>query len=111
MNNNRLGDISKEWIKYQSITEYDVDWLIFQVQELRAENKRIKQLSYRNAYEQGKFDTNMKVWYEIPRVEKQNERYREAIVRAKTLLANIGDDTSSKMSAISILTKPLEGEE
>ena len=41
---------------------------------------------------------------------QQNKRYREAIVRAKTLLANIGDDTSSKMSAISILSKPLEGE-
>ena len=48
------------------------------VQELEEENKRIRQMKYHEAYEQGKFDTNMKVWYEMPKLEQQNKRYREA---------------------------------
>src|SRR5699024_9444002 len=62
------------------------DWLYLyakeqseRVQELEEENKRIRQMKYYEAYEQGKFDTNMKVWYEIPKLEKQNKRYREAL--------------------------------
>ena len=59
-----------------------VDWLVEQaerVQELEEENKRIRQMKYHEAYEQGKFDTNMKVWYEVPKLEQQIRRYREAL--------------------------------
>src|SRR5699024_4116763 len=56
-----------------------INYLIERVQELEEENKRIRQIKYHEAYEQGKFDTNMKVWYEIPKLEKQNKRYREAL--------------------------------
>ena len=49
------------------------------VQKLEEENKRIRQMKYHEAYEQGKFDTNMKVWYEMPKLEQQNKRYREAL--------------------------------
>lgn len=64
------------------LLESDISYLIKQaerVQELEEENRRIRQMKYHEAYEQGKFDTNMKVWYEIPKLEQQNKRYREAI--------------------------------
>src|SRR5690625_2117916 len=64
------------------ISVNDIYWLIAQaerVQELEGENKRIRQMKYHEAYEQGKFDTNMKVWYEMPKLEQQSKRYREAL--------------------------------
>ena len=75
------------------------------VQELEEENKRIRQMKYHEAYEQGKFDTNMKVWYEMPKLEQQNKRYREAIKRA------IGKfNYDEHQEGMSILQKALECE-
>lgn len=34
---------------------------------------------YHNAYEQGKFDTNMAVWYEVPALKEELETYKEAL--------------------------------
>src|SRR5690625_1019669 len=64
------------------ISVNDIYWLIAQaerVQELEKENKRIRQMKYHEAYEQGKFDTNMKVWYEMPKLEQQNKRCRKVL--------------------------------
>ena|SRR5699024_1905628 len=49
------------------------------VHELEEENKRIRQIKYHEAYEQGKFDTNMKVWYEMPKLEQQNKELLEGL--------------------------------
>src|SRR5690625_2452962 len=80
------------------ISVNDIYWLIAQaerVQELEKENSRIRQMKYHEAYEQGKFDTNMKVWYEYPKLEQQNKRYREALelIKLKTLDIKGNKDT------------------
>src|SRR5690625_8004169 len=62
--------------------EGHINYLIERVQELEEINRRIRQNKYHEAYEQGKFDTNMAVWYEKPKLEQQNSRYREAINKA-----------------------------
>src|SRR5699024_2322841 len=76
----------QDGLEYTEVVVEDLVFLIQngfkqaeRVQELERENKRIRQMKYYEAYEQGKFDTNMKVWYEMPKLEQQNKRYREAL--------------------------------
>ena len=92
------------------ISVNDIYWLIAQaerVQELEKENKRIRQMKYHEAYEQGKFDTNIKVWYEIPKLEQQNNRYREVIEEAREY-ANNPKILTNPAGIEKILTKALE---
>src|SRR5690606_37187721 len=95
------------------ISVNDIYWLVGyakeqaeRVQELEEENKRIRQMKYYEAYEQGKFDTNMKVWYEVPKLEQQNKRYREAL---SIISANLPLD--GKEHYVDIARQALEGEE
>lgn len=63
----------------------DMEYLLGQAEraERLEENlAQCKQMKYHEAYEQGKFDTNMKIWYEVPKLEKQNNIYRKAIYKA-----------------------------
>src|SRR5690625_357913 len=78
------------------------------VQELEKENKRIRQMNYHEAYEQGKFDTNMKVWYEIPKLEQQNKRYREALEKIARINIEQGTVTVSEVHAVLTARKALE---
>ena len=74
-----LEEIKSDAIKQIDVTQRRNERLEERVQELEEENKRIRQMKYHEAYEQGKFDTNMKVWYELPELEQLNKRYREAL--------------------------------
>lgn len=74
-----LEEIKSEAIKQIDVTQRRNKRLEERVQELEEENNRIRQMKYHEAYEQGKFDTNMKVWYELPKLEQQNKHYREAM--------------------------------
>lgn len=91
-------NIDKRIIDKGFHTGYEVDFVTIQqsdyehlkeqaelVQELREENRRVRQMKYHEAYEQGKFDTNMKVWYEMPKLEQQNKRYREAFNKSREI--------------------------
>ena len=91
----------------------DIRWLVKyakeqaeRVQELEEENKRIRQMKYHEAYEQGKFDTNMKVWYEIPKLEQQIKCYREAL---SIISANLPLD--GKEDYVYIARQALEGDD
>ena len=69
-------------VDYVTIPERDYEYLKYRdrlADDYEGENKRIRQMKYHEAYEQGKFDTNMKVWYEMPKLEQQSKRYREAL--------------------------------
>lgn len=95
------------------ISVNDIHWLVKyakeqveRVQELEEENKRIRQMKYHEAYEQGKFDTNMKVWYEVPKLEQQIKCYREAL---SIISANLPLD--GKEDYVYIARQALEGDD
>ena|SRR5690625_2414384 len=103
-------------VDYVTIPEHDYEYLKYRDRlagDYEGENKRIRQMKYHEAYEQGKFDTNMKVWYEMPKLEQQNKRYRNLLERIDYLLEKAGEADENVYDLISYVRTliGLEGEE